>query len=161
MIRHIAIVEMKSKKMLIRRLNENIQNLRLRTKNIKNVSNSHCTLYIHNFLSFKNVEISMQVSNRQLFHHNDIFSTNYFWDITDILQAYCGINLHFCNISAMLYCNLQYCNIATILLQSSELYGYNNVNKRSNFVTKNHYYVTKKNLFWLLCYQNKIIKIIC
>ena len=26
----------------------------------------------------------------------------YYKHITDILQAYCGINLHFCNISAML-----------------------------------------------------------
>jgi len=34
---------------------------------VKNVSNSHCTLYIHNFLSLENVEISMQVLNRQLF----------------------------------------------------------------------------------------------
>jgi len=68
----------------------------------------------------------------------------YYKHITDILQAYCGINLHLCNISAMLYCNLQYCNIATILLQSSICYMGNNVNKRSNFVTKNHYYVTKK-----------------
>ena len=70
--------------------NENIQNIRLQTirllsqiyiKNIKNISNSHCTLYICNFLSLENVEISMQVSNRQLFHHNenDVFSRNYFW----------------------------------------------------------------------------------
>jgi len=64
---------MKLKKMSIRPLNQNIQNIRLRiTKNVKNVSNSHYTLYIRNFLSFENVEISMQVSNRQLFYRNDV-----------------------------------------------------------------------------------------
>jgi len=59
--------------MSIRSLNENKNiHIRLRTqiytKNVKNVSNSHCTLYIRNFLSLENVEISMQVSNRQFFH---------------------------------------------------------------------------------------------
>jgi len=72
---------MKSKKMSIRSLNENIQNIRLWSqiyiKNVKNVSNSHCTLYIRNFLSLENVEILMQVSNWQLFHCNDIDKDEY------------------------------------------------------------------------------------
>jgi len=65
---------------MIRSLNENKNiHIRLRTqiytKNVKNVSNSHCTLYIRNFLSLENVEISMQVSNRQLSYHNDSIET--------------------------------------------------------------------------------------
>ena len=37
---------------------------------------SHCTLYIRNFLSFENIEISMQVSNRQLFY-KDVETTSF------------------------------------------------------------------------------------
>jgi len=55
------------------------------TKNVKNVSNSHSTLYIHNFLSLENVEISMQVSNRQFFHRNDVETTSFRGTISGIL----------------------------------------------------------------------------
>jgi len=53
------------------------------TKNIKNISYFHCTLYIRNFLSLENVEISMQVSNRQLFHRNDVEKTFFRGAISD------------------------------------------------------------------------------
>jgi len=43
---------------------------------------SHCTLYIRNFLSFENIEISMQVSNRQLFY-KDVETTSFWGTISD------------------------------------------------------------------------------
>ena len=52
------------------------------------MSNSHCILYICNFLSLENIEILMQVSNRQLFHRNrrrnDVFFEKLF--LTGVLQ---------------------------------------------------------------------------
>jgi len=40
-------------------------------------------LYVRNFLLLENVEISMQVSNRQLFYRNDVETTSFRGIISD------------------------------------------------------------------------------
>ena len=41
---------------------------------------------------YENVEISMQVSNRQFFHWNDVFSRNYFWlGYASCKHLFCGL----------------------------------------------------------------------